>query len=377
MTTKVVILKSRIAHQGGLEKHALRLANGFAKRKCKVIILSCGHEEFKGQPFHVINLCPYRKLNASRLRRYDALCNQWLQEHGANVVFGMERTQNQTHYRAGNGVHAQYLKQRRLSDSLLKRASFAINPLHRTILSLERSCFESPSLKKLFTNSYMVRQEILNHYNTDPEKIETIHNGVEWREMQQDFDAWQDQRRTLLMQWGLNKDKYQLLFIGQGFRRKGLQFLLQGMSALNRQDIQLSVIGKDREAHKFQKMSQKLGLAQQVKFFGTRSDVHRFYQAADALAIPSIYDPFANVTVEAQAMGLFVISSKYNGGKEILNPKSGHVIENLDDADSVAESLKIAINHPKTALSAASIRKNTQHLDFSYQLDKVLTSTLN
>ena len=376
MTKKVVILKSRIAHPGGLEKHALRLAKGFADRGCKVICLSCGHEEFKGQPFHVINLCPYKKLNAKRLRRYDELCQTWLKEHGADIVFGMERTSSQTHYRAGNGVHAQYLRQRRLTDSALKRATFALNPLHRTILSLEKSCFENPSLKKLYTNSYMVRQEILEHYNTNPEIIETVHNGVEWSEMQRDFDDWQNQRRTLLMQWGLNKDKFQLLFIGQGFRRKGLQFLLQGMRVLGNPNIQLSVIGKDREGHKFQKMAQRLGLSNQVKFFGSRSDIHRFYQAADALAIPSTYDPFANVTVEAQAMGLFVISSKYNGGKEILTPETGEIIEQLTDPESVAESLKVALRHPKTASSASSIRKNAQHLDFSYQLDKVLTTTL-
>ena len=46
-----------------------------------------------------------------------------------------------------------------------------------------------------------------------------------------------------------------------------------------------------------------------------------FYQMADALVIPSFYDPFANVTVEALAMGLFVLSSKHNGGPEILTKK--------------------------------------------------------
>ncbi len=57
-----------------------------------------------------------------------------------------------------------------------------------------------------------------------------------------------------------------------------------------------------------------------------------FYQLADALAIPSFYDPFANVTVEALAMGLFVVSSRSNGGFEILDPSKGIIIENLSES---------------------------------------------
>ena len=67
-----------------------------------------------------------------------------------------------------------------------------------------------------------------------------------------------------------------------------------------------------------QALAAKLNIQRRVTFFGPQKEIRPFYQFADALVIPSFYDPFANVTVEALAMGLFVVSSKSNGGHEIL-----------------------------------------------------------
>ena len=68
----------------------------------------------------------------------------------------MDRNSRQTHIRAGNGVHKAYLEIRKKESSFLKKASFVLNPLHRSILTLEKKAFESKELKVLFVNSNMV-----------------------------------------------------------------------------------------------------------------------------------------------------------------------------------------------------------------------------
>ena len=98
---------------------------------------------------------------------------------------------------------------------------------------------------------------------------------------------------------------------------------------------------------------------------------------ADCLVIPSIYDPFANVTVEALAMGLFTLSSKQNGGHEILDIHNGDVIRDLYDPADFARTLTQAMTHPKTQESAARIRQSVQHLDFSHQLRLITQTTLD
>jgi UDP-glucose:(heptosyl)LPS alpha-1,3-glucosyltransferase len=136
------------------------------------------------------------------------------------------------------------------------------------------------------------------------------------------------------------------------------------------------VIGKDNKMAEYIAKARELGLSQHVRFFGPQSDIRPFYQFADVLVIPSFYDPFANVTVEALAMGLFVISSRYNGGSEILTPENGLIIEDLLAPDSLSQALAEGLKHPKTIQSANASRDSVKHLDFSLQMNILMKACL-
>ncbi len=356
--TRVVLLKSRLSHRGGLEKYTRRLAEAFKEKGCEVKILTTG-ECASWDSIEVVSLAPTSKFSLHHLRRYDLLCQKWLKKHPHEIVFGMERTSYQTHYRAGSGVHACYLNSRLLTDSWLKRLSFRFNPLHRYLLQVEKKAFEAPSLQVLFTNSHMVKREILQTYSTPAEKIHVVHNGVEWTEKEEPFQATFQKKR---------QGPYHFLFVGNGFKRKGLQFLLRGLATF-KHPFQLTVVGRDKNLSRYKKLAHGLP----VHFVGSQKDVTPFYQAADALVIPSVYDPFSNVTLEALAMGLFVVSSKFNGGHEVLDKQSGTLIQDLHHPQ---EALEYALQFPKTYESASLIRQSIKELDFSKQLDKMIHFTL-
>ncbi len=349
---KVTLLKSRVRHAGGLEKAANRIAQAFTVRGAEVTILS---EELMVSP-------SWRWPAFVRMEQFDQFTRTWLKQNPSDLIFGMDRNRFQTHLRAGNGVHAAFLESRISAEGRLKWLSCLCNPLHHKILTLEKAAFEQPSLRRLFTNSYFVRRQILEHYRVDPQKIQVIHNGVEWHELE---SAFQERPPP-------NLNQFRLLFIGNGYRRKGLHVLLNAIAHLRRPELHLSVVGKDRHAQDFVRQVARLNLQKQVTFFGPQSDIRPFYQQCDALAIPSFYDPFANVTVEALAMGLFVISSKSNGGHEVLTPENGAIIERLDDLDAVAASLRTALNHPKTDENARRIRNSARSLDFSNQMQLLM-----
>jgi UDP-glucose:(heptosyl)LPS alpha-1,3-glucosyltransferase len=349
---KVTLLKSKVRHAGGLEKAATRIAQAFTARGAEVTLLS---EELMPVP-------PWRWPSFVRMEQFDQFTRTWLQDNHSDLVFGMDRNRFQTHLRAGNGVHAAFLESRIPAEGRLKWLSCLCNPLHRKILTLEKAAFEQPSLRRLFTNSYFVRRQILERYRVDPQKIQVIHNGVEWYELE---SAFQEKPAR-------NPDQFRLLFIGNGYRRKGLHVLLDGIARLRCPELHLSVVGKDRHAQDFIRQVARLELQKQVTFFGPQLEIRPFYQQCDALAIPSFYDPFANVTVEALAMGLFVASSKSNGGHEVLTPENGAIIERLDDPDAVAAALRIALRHPKTDESALRIRNSVRSLDFSNQMQLLM-----
>jgi UDP-glucose:(heptosyl)LPS alpha-1,3-glucosyltransferase len=365
--TPVTLIKSELFQQGGLEKYTWQIAADFCALGSPVTVLTSGSptSPVVHPLLNIVSLPVHHSLSFLNVLHFDKACSAYLAKHPTPVVFSLDRLRFQTHIRAGNGVHAAYLKRRSKEEGLTKKLSFALNPLHQAILSLEKKGFEHPELKTLFTNSEMVKQEVLQFYGTDPQKIQVVHNGVEWYAMQQAFDAWEAEKEAE------PHSAFQFLFIGHNFRRKGLEKLLQALALIKQEHFQLSVVGKDKEISYFETLVQQLGLEKKVIFFGPQKETTRFYQIADCLVIPSLYDPFANVTVEALAMGVFVLSSKSNGGHEVLNPHNGSLIESLDDPTSFAETLKQTLNRRKTKDSAIAIRQSVKHLDFSHQLRRI------
>jgi UDP-glucose:(heptosyl)LPS alpha-1,3-glucosyltransferase len=377
MTLKhVVLLKSEVRSRGGLEKAASHIAKAFIDRGARVSVLTTGEKDFYDNDISLYTTKTCRWPSFFRIEQFDYFVKKWLQKNPADLVFGMDRNRYQTHFRAGNGVHDAYLKSRILTEGKLKYYSCLLNPMHRKILDIEKKAFEHPALKKLFTNSNMVKYEILDRYSIDPKKIQVIHNGVEWKEMGQDFLNWPDRKKDLLHAYSLPTDCFHILFIGHGYLRKGLFELLKGMSLLNDPNVHLSIIGKENRLKAYKTKVEQLKISKQVTFFGPQSEIRPFYQYADALAIPSFYDPFANVTVEALAMGLFVISSKTNGGSEILSKTSGTIIEELQSPESMKEALKVAMKHRKT-IESAKIRRNcVESLDFSCQMKTLIEACM-
>ncbi len=370
----VTILKGGLATVGGLEKSTWQIARALCNEGLFVRLLTTGEVPslFKHPNLEIVSFPIHYPVNFMNVYHFDQACVEYLEKKPSKLVLGLDRNRFQTHLRAGNGVHAAYLQHRVQQEGKIKQWSFQVNPLHHLLLQLEKKAFEHKDLQKLITNSSLVKEEILKFYKVDENKISVIHNGVEWTQMQASFDRWSSVRSAQAERLGLNLQNYQFLFVGNNYTRKGLIPLLEGLQALPARNFELSVIGRDSNIPYFQKKAISLKLHHHVHFFHLQRDLTPFFQVADALVVPSTYDPFANVTVEGLAMGLFVVSSRHNGGYEVLSPQNGCVIPSLSDVSSVAHSLQIAFNHPKTLLSSEIIRNSVKHLDFPLQLARFL-----
>lgn len=368
--TEVVIVKSRLSFSGGLEKMTLAIAEAFVSKGCQVTILTTGNDYPNLPGVRVVSLGIPPRWTYLAIHFFYRACDKWLRTHPSDLVFGLDRTSKLTHYRAGNGAHKIFLKRKKCS--WIKSYFAYINPKDYLIQKIEKKIFESPKLKVLFTNSSMVREEILKEYKIAPQKIQVVFNGIDLQKY-----CWNpDSKEKALKSLGLDPSKKQLLFIGNGYRRKGLHFLLKSLSLLGDAHYHLSIVGKEKYQLKYKAFAKKLGLSSKVSFFGPKSDLIPFYHASDCFVFPTTYDPFAGVTLEALAMGLYVITSPYNGAKEVIKEGAGEILKNLDNPQDLADKIQGVIEGRTPLLSREEIRNSIEGYQAKEQLNKIVDYSL-
>jgi UDP-glucose:(heptosyl)LPS alpha-1,3-glucosyltransferase len=257
------------------------------------------------------------------------------------VVFSLERVFAPQVYRAGDGCHREWLTRRTPYLSPLARAAQRLSPFHRVMLVMERRLFTSPGLRRVIANSRQVRDEVIRHYNVEPARLRVIYNGLDRGR----FHPLQPGPRTeLRRRLGVPDEAEIVLFVGSGFERKGLTYLLRAFSNVRDKRGQLWVVGKGHISP-YQGLTQRLGLADRVKFWGPAPETAPFYQAATALALPTLYDPCSNVVLEALACGLPVITTATNGAAEFLIPgENGAIIPQPNDITRLSESLALFLD---------------------------------
>ena len=217
---------------------------------------------------------------------------------GSRFYFSLERISCPDIYRAGDGVHREFL--------LSKEKS--INPLNPVYLYLEKRCFRNA--KKIIANSLMIKQQIMHHYAIDSDKISVIYSGVE-----PEVDA--PNAGSLRDELSIDPSAQVILFVGSGFARKGVSDMLHLLAKLERKFFAI-IVGKDKHLKRYIALSEQLGLTDKVKFIGPVSDIDRYYVDSDILMLPTRYEPFSNVVLEAMRGSNAVITTRQNGAAEIL-----------------------------------------------------------
>jgi UDP-glucose:(heptosyl)LPS alpha-1,3-glucosyltransferase len=109
------------------------------------------------------------------------------------------------------------------------------------------------------------------------------------------------------------------------------------IKALARLPDQLPVIaliaGRDKNADRCQKMARELGCHERMRFLGYQKNTATLYGAADLFVLPSLFDPIANVVLEALYTGTPVINGQQVGAGELIqNGENGFVVSDFKPA---------------------------------------------
>jgi UDP-glucose:(heptosyl)LPS alpha-1,3-glucosyltransferase len=371
---RVAIIKSNYTPYGGAEKYTRGVIRAFLQRDARVDVLTAAPGGW-GSPtrgLEIISMKQAKYNNLLRLLSFNRSVGAFLKGRHYDCILGMDRTEIQTHLRAGGGSHAAWLRRRSAECSSLRRLSFRLNPFHRATVNMEGKAFLSPGLKRIFCNSHMVQEEISQLYPAAAGKIMVVHNGVEWGAFSDPFQEAISDRERILEALSLDPHKFYFLFVGSGYERKGLRKALSAMPYLP-DHVDLLVVGKDRNEKRYVGTAEKLGLGDKIHFLGAQGNVVPFLQVADAFVLPTLYDPFSNACLEALAMGLYVVTTRANGCSEVVKPGAGSLIQDPTRPRSVADAMHTAFTD---RMSKEEIRGTVRHLELDTQLYKMVDTCL-
>jgi D-inositol-3-phosphate glycosyltransferase len=190
-------------------------------------------------------------------------------------------------------------------------------------------------------------------YKADPNKMIVIPPGVDVTHF---YPIPSDEAKTYI---GLNPEDRMILFVGRIERLKGVDTLIKAMSCLQLKEedrpVHLAIIGGDPSASpeemtvemaRLQKLCEDLGLDQSVVFLGKRDQdrLPYYYSAAEVLVMPSHYESFGMVALEAMACGTPVIASEVGGLAYLVRDgETGFTIP-AEEPDTLCEKLTWLLN---------------------------------
>lgn len=266
-----------------------------------------------------------------------------VKQHKFDVVHGLSRTPAVDTFRVTDPLQAHWLNV--FYRNGLVRSLQRWNPRHRTILDIERSVYQSNHVRRYITQSKLDTRLLIEYYGVPEEKIVRVQNGVDTTQFRLESRS---ESHVVREELGVESDQPLLIFASMDFRRKGLGPLLNAIKTCRTPDVKLLVLGNGDHCT-YGRVARDLGLQDRVIFAGRQSSMARFYGAGDLFVLPTIYEPFPNVNLEAMGCGTPVLTSATAGGADIIRSgENGYVISQPDAVQDMADCIDHHLSLPSS-----------------------------
>jgi UDP-glucose:(heptosyl)LPS alpha-1,3-glucosyltransferase len=345
---KLALIRAKYDPFGGAERFLNSAADALVAQDASPTIITRAWPQSANAAISHKIVNPHYFTSAGRDRGFARAACALLQTEKFDLVQSYERLACCDVFHAVDGVHAEWLVQRKRVQSAIKQFGVRINPHHRYVLDAERAMYHSSKLRAVICISQMVKQDVLRHYDIAPEKLHVIYGSV-------DTEAFHprlrdEHRLALRKQLGIEPNAPVAIYVGSGFERKGVAGFLTSVAKVA--GLHGIVVGRDKRMAHYRAFADSLGLAQRVIFTGGISDVRPYYGASDVFVMPTLYEPFGLVFGEAMACGLPAVASTQSGAADwITHGVDGFVVDALDAA-AIAQSIEAALADPAMGMRA-------------------------
>jgi glycosyltransferase involved in cell wall biosynthesis len=227
------------------------------------------------------------------------------------------------------------------------------NPMHLWVSLRDRFMIGGLRYRKFVAVSARVSDELQKHYHVPPERISIIPNGIDVDRFRPDPAA----RHVIRKEFGIPETAKLLLFAGHEFRRKGLAPAIGALERLG-PDVWMLVVGSDH-AEPYRKLAVKA--KDRLVFAGARLDMPALYAAADAFLLPTAYETFSLVCMEAMSSAVPVFATRVGGIEDYLDDGVngyGITFDPEDIADKIGRAFadEAALERMRAGARATALR---------------------
>ncbi|WP_394616042.1 glycosyltransferase family 4 protein [Lentzea sp. JNUCC 0626] len=244
-----------------------------------------------------------------------------------------------------------------------RHSGWLSHPLNQQVHSVE--WWLANRSDSLITCSSAMRGEVGHLFEVDTADVSVLHNGIEpggWKVRAKDVGA---ARRT----YSPHGDPL-LLFFGRIEWEKGIQDLIAALPRIRRfhRGTRAVVAGGGSQTEWLRDQARKHRVLRAVEFVGHLSDrtLAALLTAANAVVLPSRYEPFGIVALEAAAAGTPLVASTAGGlGEVVLDGVTGLSFA-PGDVDGLTRAVRDVLSDPTSAASRARAAKARLVTDFNW-----------
>ncbi|PFG44227.1 UDP-glucose:(heptosyl)LPS alpha-1,3-glucosyltransferase [Isoptericola jiangsuensis] len=239
------------------------------------------------------------------------------------------------------------------------------NPLHLFVTARDALRYRGRVHRGIVSLSAVEDAELRTVFGRVAAPTSVIGNGVD---LDRFHPAGPAERAAARDRFGLAADDRVVAFIGNEHGRKGLPVLLEALADLD--DVRLLVVGGDEAmVRAAQETAAGHGVADRCTFTGALPDAEAALHAADVFCLPSAYESFGLVYVEALACGVPVVATPVGCVPDVVDDRHGRVV--APTAEDVAAGVAHAL-----ALDPADARGSARQAALRYSWDRVAAQYL-
>lgn len=363
---KIALAHKHLDLRGGTERVLYRTAQGLKDRGHEVHLF-CGRFRIAPPAGVIIHHVPYLPWpRTARLLSFALLAPGFIARHCCDVVMSFDKMARQDVFRSGGGPHRLFVEKMIKHSNPWRRLWYNVSPYHRANISIEARQLSLMGTRKIIAVCTQVKHELMETYRVPEDKIVVIHNGVD---LERFHPRNREERgKRIRDALGIPSDRPVVLFVGTGFRRKGLDRLLRLWDLPELNGVYLLIVGNDARLPYYRRRWNR----REIVFVGAQQAVEDYFGAADLFVLPSVQEAFGNVVLEALASGIPVITVRGVGAIDKLDgPLREGILGNPDDPEEFKSKIARLLEPGRWPFLSREARRVAESYSWEDYLNRV------